>query len=80
MNIDLADFVARIAFKNASELSKLIPVLRQNLEEDDAKKYIEAITKIAELISTDVLFKIYDEHPVIHADFKKTMEMYGRLP
>lgn len=80
MNKDLADFVARVAFKNASELSKLIPLLMDNLDEVEAKKFTTAITKIAELISTDVLFKIYDEHPDIHADFKKTMEMYGKLP
>lgn len=80
MNKDLADFVARIAFKNASELSKLIPLLMDNLDEAEAKKFTTALTKIAELISTDVLFKIYDEHPDIHADFKKTMEMYGKLP
>lgn len=80
MNKDLADFVARVAFKNASELSKLIPLLMDNLDEVEAKKFTTALTKIAELISTDVLFKIYDEHPDIHADFKKTMEMYGKLP
>lgn len=80
MNKDLADFVARIAFKNASELSKLIPLLADNLDEDEAKKFTTTITKVAELISTDILFKIYDEHPDIHAGFKKTMENYGKLP
>lgn len=80
MNKELAEFVARVAFKNASELSKLIPILKNSSDQEQVGDLANAITKIAELISTDILFKIYDEHPVIHANFKKAIEIYGKLP
>jgi len=80
MNRELSEFVARVAFKNASELSKLIPILKNSPDHEQAAELANAVTKIAELISTDILFKIYDEHPEIHTTLKKTIESYGKLP
>lgn len=80
MDKELAEFVARIAFKNSSELSKLIPFLKDRLDQDEYEEYAKAIAKITGLVGTEILLKIFEEHPDIDERFKGTIQKYGRLP
>lgn len=80
MNKETAEFVARVAFKNASELSKLVPILKDNLAPDEYEKIAKSIAKISGLVAKEILFDIFDEHPDIDANLKNTIEKYGKLP
>lgn len=80
MDNELAEFIARVAFKNSSELSKLIPLLKDHLEQDEYEQYAKTISKITGLVSTEIILKIFDEHPDIDAKFKETIQKYGKLP
>jgi fibrillarin-like rRNA methylase len=80
MNKETAEFVARVAFKNASELSKLVPILKDTLAPDEYEKIATSIAKISGLVAKEILFDIFDEHPDIDANLKNTIEKYGKLP
>lgn len=80
MDKELAEFVARIAFKNSSELSRLIPVMKDNLGQDEYEKYAKSIAKITGLVGTEILLNIFDEHPDIDTKFKNIVRKYGKLP
>lgn len=80
MNRDLAEFVARIAFKNSSELSRLVPILKKELDEKEFEIYANVIKKISQKIGSEILLKIFREYPDIEKSFEKAIKNYGTLP
>ncbi len=80
MDKKLAEYVAGVAFKSSSSLSRLIPVLKENLDENEYEEFRKAITKSVSIVGTEILFKIFNDYPEIDKCFKETIERYGRLP
>ena len=80
MNKDLAEYVATISFKSASEFGRLLPILKENLPESEYEPLRKAIAKISADIGAEILLKIFKEHPDIDAHIKKTIEQYGKIP
>ncbi|MDM3870360.1 hypothetical protein QSV34_03220 [Porticoccus sp. W117] len=80
MKKDLAEFVANIAFKNSSELSKLLPLLKEQLDQDEYGYYVQAFSEALNIISIKILLKLFEEHPEIDRNIKETIQKFGKLP
>jgi hypothetical protein len=80
MDKEFADFFARAIFKSTSEFSKLIPILKENLGQQEYEKYSRPIMKLTQELTQEILFEIFDEHPDIDAKIKLILEKYGKLP
>jgi hypothetical protein len=77
---EFAEFFARAIFKNTSEFSKLIPIMKENLTPQEYEKYSRPIMKMTQGLTQEILFEVFDEHPDVDAKIKLTLEKYGRLP
>ncbi len=80
MEKEIAEYVSHVLVRSASETSRLMPILKRHLDEDEYVQYRDALVKISKTIATDLLFKIYAEHPEIDEKFDRIIEEYGRLP
>lgn len=75
-----AEYIARIAFKTGSEISKLIPIIKEIEDEELAAELISAIKNVITLITDDVLHKMYKIYPEIADEFDVIMSKFKRLP
>lgn len=80
MDKQLAEYVAHISIRSASEMSRLIPILKVHLSEEEYEPLRKAITNISKNIAENILFKIYDEYPDLDNKLDGIIEKYGRLP
>ena len=80
MNREIAEHVASVAFKNAAELTRLIPLLKHHLSPEEYEPYRKSLTRVGAIVADEVLFKIFKEHPEIDAKIKATLEVFGKLP
>ena len=80
MNKEIAEYVASIAFKNAAKFTRLIPLLKHHLSEEEYEPYRKSITRVGTIIADEVLLKIFAEHPDIDAKRKATLDTFGKLP
>ena len=80
MNKEVAEYVASVAFKNAAELTRLIPLLKTHLSAEEYEPYRKFMTQVGAIIADEVLLKIFKEHPEIDAKIKATLETFGKLP
>lgn len=80
MDKNLANYVACVAFKSASELIRLLPILKENIPESEYEYFKTAIAKASFEIGNNVLLKIFSEHPDVDADIKRIIDCYGKIP
>ncbi len=79
MNRDIAELIAKVAFRSSSDLCELIPLLKSHLSEGEYKAIRDQITKVGASIGYDIIQPIYNEHPDIEAAFDERIEKFGRL-
>jgi len=81
MKKEVAEFVARVALKASSELTGLIPVIKEFAEnEEEYEKFRKALTTIARIGSEEIFSPIFSEYPEIDDAIGKSIEVFGRLP
>lgn len=78
MDRDLAITILSSAYRSASELVLLAPVLKDNLTEDDHLVLGSANAKIIYEIHNEIIKYIYSQFPDIEAEVDKRMSRFGR--
>jgi len=84
MKQEIAQHIARTAFKASRELTDTIPFLKSNMADMECSQVeyevIEkAILNMASETLRTVLNPIFDEFPEIYNEFDRQVETYGRL-
>lgn len=79
MNKDLAQHVARVAFRSSADLNDLIPLLKEHCDQEEYAKYLKAIASASAEISTTILARIFSSYPELEQDFEEMIRRYGRL-
>lgn len=79
MNRDLAQHVARVAFRSSADLNDLIPLLREHCVQEEYEKYVKAIASASAEIGTEILARIFSSYPELEQDFEERIRRYGRL-
>lgn len=77
MKKEIALHAAIIAFKSSSNLTDLVPFLKEHCEEVEYRKYLEAIGDAIGCIHNKISKEIYEGHPEIKAEIDKRIEDYG---
>lgn len=80
IDVNLAEFVATVAFKCGAELSRLMPLLKENLPPDEYDEFSAVIFGVTREISEKIVLKIFGEFPSVDEKLKAMVEKYGRLP
>jgi hypothetical protein len=78
MNQDIAKLLALTVFQSSSQISGIIPLLKENCSEDEYKPYLVSIASISAEINFQILNKIFAEHPEIKKEFDEKIKKYGR--
>jgi hypothetical protein len=78
MNIDLARYVIRSAFRASHELSDLLPFLKSQLPAEEYKSYAKAISSAIAAIQLDILNKVTADHPGLESEIESSMAAYDR--
>jgi hypothetical protein len=63
----------------SSELSSILPFLKQNVSSDEYLKIITAIASVAAEISIKIVNPIFSEHPEIKSELEADVEKYGKI-
>lgn len=79
MENDLAKHVATTIFKTTSQMTELIPLLKDHCDVAEYESYAKAIASVAALASAEILRKIFAEHPDIEREFDRKINKYGKL-
>jgi hypothetical protein len=78
MDIDLARYVVRAAFRSSRELGDLVPFLKEHLHAEEYRPYALAIASGVAAIQLDLLNKLFAEHPGLEAEVEASIQKYGR--
>ena len=78
MNIDIARYVARAAFKSSHELSELVPFLNDRLGAEEYAAYAKAIGLAIAAIQVDLMNKLVADHPGLEAEIEASIAKHGR--
>lgn len=79
MDRDIAKHVVDIAFRSASSLADLIPLLKEHCSEEEYKKLLKGIAAVSASINIELLNQIYEYFPDIKIDLEAKIQKYGRL-
>ncbi len=78
MDKDLAKLVAITAFRSSSEISNLIPLLREKCEDSEYQIFVKAIARASGEIGQQLMFRVFVEHPDLEKEFDEMVKKYGR--
>jgi hypothetical protein len=78
MEIDLARYLARAAFRSSRELGDLIPFLKTRLGAEEYQGYAKAIASAVAVIQIDLLNKLMLDHPALKAEIENSIAKYDR--
>jgi hypothetical protein len=76
MDKDLASHVVRVAFRSATQLSELLPLLENHCTESEYDTYEKAIADIVGRIGIDLVHRVYAAFPGLEQEFKNRLEKY----
>jgi len=80
MEKEVATHIAKTAFRSASMLASLIPLLNEHCDDKEmSEKLKKVIARIAAEIHMDFNKKIYETFPEIEEEIDKTIKKYGFL-
>ncbi len=79
MDEDLAKHVATATFRAMSELTNLVPLLKQHCNAAEYEPYLKAIASVTGLASSALLHKVFLAHPEIEKEFDAKIAKYGKL-
>ncbi len=78
MDIDLARHFIRSMMKASTEMTSLIPVLKENCSEDEYEYYGKTLAKISASISLDVINDIFSKFPELKEEVDEQITKYSR--
>lgn len=80
MDKDLATFIAKKAFRCASDLSQLIPVINKfSLDPSQYKDLKLCIAMLAGEIGNQLIEPIFDEYPDIKEEIRMAIEKFDQV-
>jgi hypothetical protein len=79
MDKDLAKHIATVTFGAMSELTGLVPFLKQHCDPSEYEEYAKAIASVAGFASSELLQKIFSAQPEIEQEFDAKIAKYGKL-
>lgn len=75
-----ADYVVRIAFKAGSELSKLLPIVKETPKEEGDDSLEKSIFKASKMIGEEIVLKIFEMYPELQDELEVSINKFNRLP
>ncbi len=79
MNEEIARYTASQVLRMASELTDLVPFLKQFCSEKEYPTYAKAIASVGADINSKILDKIFSKYPHIRKEFDEKIKKYGRI-
>ncbi|HEV8015212.1 MAG TPA: hypothetical protein VGP48_06745 [Stellaceae bacterium] len=80
MDKDLAKDLVRRAFKAMSILGDSLPMLKAHCDETEYRAYLKAIGNTGAAISTEIIHRVFAEHPDIEKEFEARFRSVDRPP
>ena len=78
MDRETAKVVAVAAFRSSAEINNLIPMLKSVCTEPEYSEWRDSIAMASLQISTNILMKVFAEHPDLEAEIGAHYERFGR--
>lgn len=79
MDKEIAKHVVDVAFRSASSLNDLIPLLKEHCSDVEYKIFLKGIATASFGISTEILALIYKDFPEIKDELESKINKYGKL-
>ena len=79
MEKELASHVVRAAFRSATRLEELLPLLKDHCSEEEGKKYRTAIASAIAHIHRELTDKVFSAHPLLREEIESIVNKYGRI-
>jgi hypothetical protein len=79
MERDLARHVIRTAFRTARELSGLLAMLKQYLDEEEYKAYARRIATAIYTIDVELIDPLYASQPGLKDEVEASLDKYERF-
>ena len=79
MDRDLAKHVLAVSFHSISYLQSLIPILKQHCSQNEYSEYLKAIANASAELSTEILNKVFREHPDLEAEVEQKIKRFGQF-
>jgi len=76
---DLARHLLMVAFRSSGSLTDLLPLLKRHCRSDEYDRFKMAIARSAAEINTEILRRIFDEHPDLEAEMDDQIKKYGKF-
>ena len=81
MKKEAAEFIVRASLKATSDITVLIPFVREHAENDEEyERYRKAMTAIVRMASEQIFSPLFTEHPEIDKEIENILSKFGRLP
>ncbi len=78
MDIELARHFVRSLLKSSSEMTSLIPVLKENCDDEQYDYYGKTLAKISASITFDILNDIFSRFPELKTEVDEQVGKFGR--
>lgn len=78
MHLELARHVVRSAFRSASELERLIDLLREHCSDEEYATYLRAIATASASIQLELVNRMTSAHPCLEGEIEANITKYGR--
>jgi len=79
MEYEIAKLIAHTAFRSASDINNLIPMMKDFCSESECKEFGIPIATASYEIYEQILKKIYRLHPEIEAEMEQQVQKFGRV-
>jgi len=79
MQIELARYITRSAFRSVAELQNVLPLLQDHASRAEYETYRQAIAKAIGTIGDEITNRVLADNPGLSAEIESSIATYGRL-
>ena len=79
MDRDTAKFTATAALRSASDFMRILPVLKEQLAEDDYRQFASGIGEAAYGVTSKFMERAFGFVPQLRTEFDKKIAKFGRV-
>jgi hypothetical protein len=79
MDRRLAKHIARAAFRSGGKLQELLPLLKEHCDDLEYDEYRRAIAMAIFGIQSELLKKVFCDHPTLEEEIESDIRTYGRI-
>lgn len=79
MDRELAQLIAKTAFRSGTDLTDMVPMLKEHCEDSEYQTFLRAIATASATIYLEIEKIIFAQYPELENEFGITIKKYGRL-